>query len=393
MKWIDLQKLLFSRRKEHNGNHLFRTQKDRRRETEEKEENMADIEKFRGALYGSACGDALGYPLQNFSVGRIQHRFGPFGLRTLVRDAKNGRKAPISENTQMILATIDGILWADAKKLDLVDGIYRGYMRWYYSQTGEEPRRGQRTWMRRQPHEREFCLVREKFMHARRNPEEGLLGAFSKDAKGSTKVKVNDCRGSAALARAIPIGLIFAGDSKAAFDEAVKAAALSHSDPVGYYAAGGLAALISCLAYGLTLPKALERAEALLGKVHKTDPILSLLGAAEEQANNHPAGKTGTWDHIDSIASLGSGENAEEALAIAVYCALAVDDPLDALIISANHSGKSNTTAAITGALEGVRFGKGFIPAYWADILEGSTALAFMTDKLYYVYEKYHPMK
>lgn len=393
MKWIDLQKLLFSRRKEHNGNHLFRTPKDRRRETEEKEENMADIEKFRGALYGSACGDALGYPLQNFSVGRIQHRFGPFGLRTLVRDAKNGRKAPISENTQMILATIDGILWADAKKLDLVDGIYRGYMRWYYSQTGEEPRRGQRTWMRRQPHEREFCLVREKFMHARRNPEEGLLGAFSKDAKGSTKVKVNDCRGSAALARAIPIGLIFAGDSKAAFDEAVKAAALSHSDPVGYYAAGGLAALISCLAYGLTLPKALERAEALLGKVHKTDPILSLLGAAEEQANNHPAGKTGTWDHIDSIASLGSGENAEEALAIAVYCALAVDDPLDALIISANHSGKSNTTAAITGALEGVRFGKGFIPAYWADILEGSTALAFMTDKLYYVYEKYHPMK
>jgi ADP-ribosylglycohydrolase len=393
VKWIDLQKLLFSRRKEHNGNHLFCTPKDRRRETEEKEENMADIEKFRGALYGSACGDALGYPLQNFSVGRIQHRFGPFGLRTLVRDAKNGRKAPISENTQMILATIDGILWADAKKLDLVDGIYRGYMRWYYSQTGEEPRRGQRTWMRRQPHEREFCLVREKFMHARRNPEEGLLGAFSKDAKGSTKVKVNDCRGSAALARAIPIGLIFAGDSKAAFDEAVKAAALSHSDPVGYYAAGGLAALISCLAYGLTLPKALERAETLLGKVHKTDPILSLLGAAEEQANNHPAGKTGTWDHIDSIASLGSGENAEEALAIAVYCALAVDAPLDALIISANHSGKSNTTAAITGALEGVRFGKGFIPAYWADILEGSTALAFMTDKLYYVYEKYHPMK
>ena len=171
---------------------------------------MADIEKFRGALHGSACGDALGYPLQNFSVGRIQRRFGPFGLRTLVRDARNGRKAPISDNTQMILATIDGILWADAKKLDLVDGIYRGYMRWYYSQTGEEPRRGQRTWMRRQPHEREFCLVREKFMHARRNPEEGLLGAFSKDVKGSTKVKVNDCRGSAALARAIPIGLIFA---------------------------------------------------------------------------------------------------------------------------------------------------------------------------------------
>lgn len=151
--------------------------------------------------------------------------------------------------------------------------------------------------------------------------------------------------------------------------------------------------MISCLAYGLTLPKALERAETLLGKVHKTDPILSLLGAAEEQANNHPAGKSGTWDHIDSIVSLGSGENAEEALAIAVYCILAEDDPLNALIVSANHSGKSSTTAAITGALEGIRFGTGFIPSYWSDILEGSEPLAFMTDKLYYVYEKYHPKK
>ena len=126
---------------------------------------MAEIEKFRGAIIGASCGDALGYPLQNLSVARIKHRFGPFGLRTLVGDPKNGKKAPVSDNTQTLLATIDGILWADAKKLDIIEGIYRSYMRWYYSQTGEEPRRGQKTWMRRQSHEREFCLVREKFMH------------------------------------------------------------------------------------------------------------------------------------------------------------------------------------------------------------------------------------
>ena len=350
---------------------------------------MADIEKFRGALLGSACGDALGYPLQSFSVDRIQHKFGPFGLRTLVRDSKNGKKAPLSDNSQMMLATIDGILWADAKKLELLDGIYRGYMRWYYSQTGEVPRRGQRTWMRRQPHEREYCLLKEKFMHARRNPEEGLLGAFSKDSRGSTKIKVNDSRGSGALSRAIPIGMIFAGDGKTAFEEAVKAAALSHSAPAGYYAAGGFAALISGLAWGLTLPKALEQAMNLLVKLHKTDSILSLLGAAVEQANNHPAGKSGTWDHIDSISSLGSGDSGEEAFAIALYCALAVDSPMDALIVSANHGGKSNTTAVLTGAIEGVRFGTSFLPAYWMDIIEGYDALSFMADKLHYVYGKH----
>lgn len=352
---------------------------------------MAESDKFRGALLGCASGDALGYPLQNFSVGRIQRKFGPFGLRTLMRDAKNGKKAPVSDNTQMVLATIDGILWADAKKLDIVDGMYRGYMRWFYSQTGEEPRQGQRTWMRRQSHEREFCLVHQKFMHARRNPEEGLLNAFSQDAKGSIKFKVNDSKGSGALMRAVPIGLILAGDEKLAFDTAVNAAALSHSNPVAYYTAGALAALISCLMYGMTLPKALERAEVLLSKVHKTSSILSLLAKAEKQANNQPAGRSGTWDHLDAIASLGSGNNADEALAIAIYTVLAVDDPLDALIVAANHSGRSNTTAGLVGAIEGVRFGTAFMPDYWKDILEGEEALSFMIDKLYYVYKKYHP--
>jgi ADP-ribosylglycohydrolase len=351
---------------------------------------MADLEKFRGALFGGACGDALGYPLQNFSVARIQHRFGPFGLRTLVRDVKNGKKAPVTDNTQMVLAEIDGILWADAKKLDMLDGIYRGFMRWYYSQTGEEPKRGQRTWMRRQPHEREFCLLREKFMHARRNPENGLLSAFAKDARGSVKVKVNDSKGAAALSRAVPIGLLYTGDSKTAFDMGVRAAALSHSNPIAYYSAGALAAMISCLSDGWTLPKAIERAEELLGKFHKTDPILTLLSAAEAQANNRPAGKSGAWDHIDSISSLGSGCEAHEALAIAIYACLAIDEPSDALIASANHSGRSNTTAFVTGAIEGVRFGEKFMPRYWADILEGAEPILFMADRLFYVYGKYH---
>ena len=352
---------------------------------------MAVEERFRGALLGGACGDALGYSLKALSVARIKHRFGPFGLRTLVCDLKNGKLASVSENTQLALATMDGILWADAKKIKPEEGIYRGYMRWYYSQTGEEPRRGQRTWMRRQSHEREFCLLREKFMHDRRDPEDGLLSAFSREGRGSAKNKVNESAGSAVLSRGVPIGLIFAGDPKAAFDLAVAAGQFSHSLPEGYYAAGGFAALISCLADGYTLPKAIGRMEELLQKYHKTDKILSMTEAAVGQANNRPAGKTGTWDHLDSIDSLGRGHTAAEALAIALYCALSVDDPLDAVIVSANHSGRSNATAFVTGAIEGARFGEKVFPTYWTDNLEGEKALRFMSDHLWHVFEKYHP--
>lgn len=301
---------------------------------------MAEIEKFRGAIIGASCGDALGYPLQNLSVARIKHRFGPFGLRTLVGDPKNGKKAPVSDNTQTLLATIDGILWADAKKLDIIEGIYRSYMRWYYSQTGEEPRRGQKTWMRRQSHEREFCLVREKFMHARRNPEEGLLGAFSKDGRGSTKNKVNDSKGSASLARAVPIGLTFAGDGKMAFDTAVKAAALSHSNPIAI-----LFFRRSCMHHRMPGRRHVIPEIFGLCGIHpdedaqdRSDPVPHV--GSPPAGDNRPAGKTGVWDHIDSIASFGDGTNAEEALAIAIYCSIAVDDPLEAVIISANHGGK-----------------------------------------------------
>ena len=51
---------------------------------------MTEIEMFRGAMIGGACGDALGYPLQELSVCRIQHKYGPFGLRTLVRKSGAG---------------------------------------------------------------------------------------------------------------------------------------------------------------------------------------------------------------------------------------------------------------------------------------------------------------
>ncbi len=290
-----------------------------------------------------------------------------------------------------MLATIDGILWADAKKLELVEGIYRGCMRWFYGQTGEEPRRGQRTWLRRQPHEREFCLVQQRFMHAKRMPEEGLLSAFARDARGSTKVKVNDSKGSGALLRVVPVGLLFAGDEKLAFDMAVNVAALSHSNPTAYHAAGALAALISCLAYGMTLPKALERVAVLLSKAHKTTAIINLLTKAIETAHDRPAGKPSAWDNLENIEALGSGAQADEALAIAIYTVLAVDDPLEALITAANHSGKSHTTAALVGAIEGVRFGEDFLPSYWSDILEGYEVDTFMADKLFYVYKKYNP--
>lgn len=87
---------------------------------------MLEIDKVRGALLGEVCGDALGYPMKTLTTGKIIRRFGPFGLRTMITSKNKKAKALVSDSTQMMLATVDGLLWSDAKKLSSSDGVYRG---------------------------------------------------------------------------------------------------------------------------------------------------------------------------------------------------------------------------------------------------------------------------
>ncbi len=349
---------------------------------------MADIGKFRGMLFGQACGDALGYPLDRLSAARIKRQFGPFGLRTLVRTKKSRFLAQLSQNSQLMLATADGILWSAAKGLDHTESLYRGYMRWYYCQTGEEARRGQRTWMRRQPHERDFCLAREKFMHAKRGTGSTLI-ALGNEEPGSLKNKINDADDAEALVRSGPIGLMYAGEIREAYYEAIRAAVLTHTNPVAYQSAAVFAGLIAGLAgKRVSVPKVLDEVLALLNKSEHAEPICALLTAAVEQANNRPAGSGDTWAHIDNIHSLGTGKKAEEALAIGVYCVLACDSPFEALIAAANHDGKSSVTASVVGAIEGARFGQSFLPASWFTFLEGAEILGPVGDHLYSTWER-----
>ena len=83
---------------------------------------MTEIEMFRGAMIGGACGDALGYPLQELSVCRIQHKYGPFGLRTLVRNGQCGNLAPVTGISRMELARVAGFRGQDERKLEEAEG-------------------------------------------------------------------------------------------------------------------------------------------------------------------------------------------------------------------------------------------------------------------------------
>lgn len=79
---------------------------------------------------------------------------------------------------------------------------------------------------------------------------------------------------------------------------------------------------------------------------------------------------------------LGAGWVAEEALAIGVYAALATHGVEDALLLSVNHSGDSDSTGSICGNILGARHGDGGLPHEWLEQVEGRAVIAALADDL-----------
>jgi hypothetical protein len=67
------------------------------------------IDRYLGCILGGALGDALGYAVEFDNMEVITARFGQNGIRSPQLDPITG-KALISDDTQMSVFTIDGIL-------------------------------------------------------------------------------------------------------------------------------------------------------------------------------------------------------------------------------------------------------------------------------------------
>ena len=69
---------------------------------------------------------------------------------------------------------------------------------------------------------------------------------------------------------------------------------------------------------------------------------------------------------LAAIHKLGEGWVGEEAIAIAVYCAIRHEDDFEAAICAAvNHGGDSDSTGAICGNIMGAKLGYDAIPEYY----------------------------
>ena len=344
---------------------------------------------FRGCLVGGACGDAMGYPVETMDWNQIRSEYGAHGI-TEFPIHEERKVALFSDDTQMNIMTVDGLLWADKKAKErgvyaYTSSLFYCYQKWLYTQTGKFADKNY-----------EFLLggeiLENKELFARRTPDKVNLATLEgciNGKYGTMKRPMNQNPGTGAVMRAAPIGLYFYTDAKMAFRIGAESAAITHGHPDAYLPAGFLACLIAQLIRGKDLESAIvrclkeletwpdhentrdlvEKARSLAAQMNRTGDLLNV--SELEMANR-----------ID-LAAIGSGETGSEAIALAIYCALRYSNDFEqAILLAVNQGGNSDTVAAICGAILGTSLGLDEIPYSWVNRIECSILLVHGADKL-----------
>ena len=254
------------------------------------------------------------------------------------------------------------------------------YLRWLYTQDARLPRHFNESDRRhvlgddRTP---SGWLLGVRPLHARRAPGNTCLSSLRSGLMGSRHDPVNDSKGCGGVMRVAPLALMHDAGVEAAFQHACDAAAVTHSHPTGWMAAGAFAAILVQLREGVQLEEAVRRA---IGRLRIEKRHEETTRALEDALALYIRGTTPGPEEIES---LGGGWVAEEALAIAVYAALVAGDDFETGVrIAVNHSGDSDSTGSLAGQLIGLQHGPQAIPGRWLEQLELREEIAAVADDL-----------
>ncbi|MEV2199807.1 ADP-ribosylglycohydrolase family protein [Streptomyces fradiae] len=325
--------------------------------------------RVRGCLLGGAVGDALGAAVARLPVEAIREAHGAAGLTDLA--PAYGRRGAVTYATQLSLFTVDGLIRAQVRRdtgaWHPPTDLHRAYLRWAATQRdwGPDERRKDNGW-----------LAAQEWLYARRDPARACLTGLAGEVPGTPAEPRNPAsRDAGALVRSAPFGLLVGWEPHLVCQLAVECAAQTHGHPVAYLAAGAFAVVVHGVARGRDIETAVRTAGAELAARPGHEPVA---GALERAAAAVREGAPSA----DRIASLGDtdGESAEDALAIAVYCALVGEDIRHGLRLAVNHDGPSEVTGALTGALLGALHGETALPPAWLAELEGRATLLELAD-------------
>ena len=299
-------------------------------------------------MLSAAFGDALGAPVEFLSWKDIVQHYGPGGIRAFA--PAYGRLGAITDDTQLAMATARGLLrGAYADHFDEVEATLMEYLRWHESQQRTENRRA---------------------------PGTTCLSALAQWERSRSMKAANTSKGCGGVMRVHPVGLYHAGKPEKAYSLASACAEITHGHPTSSVSSGFLAALITLLVTDMPFQDAFFSCRNLAAQCSGSEETIEILDRCLLESKNQADAATG-------ITHLGEGWVAEEALAIGIYSYLRHEaEPFEALVASVNHSGDSDSTGAICGAIVGAIHGYDWIPKDMLETLEHRDDLINLADRL-----------
>ena len=334
---------------------------------QEKEAVKHTKNNYIGCLLGGAIGDALGWPVEFRKLNDIRRQYGQEGITDL---ELVGKKAEITDDTQMTMFTADGLLKSAIENFDEqetpdMSKVFNSYQNWLGTQYGHY-KKNNNGW-----------ISNVKDLYANRAPGTTCISAIQGGRPGSIENHINGSKGCGGVMRVAPAGLMYYKNPEKAFEVGARCAALTHGDPSAYLPAGVHSAIIANLVNGQGLEESVDNSIEILKGYEGNEETLELLEAAKEYAKSDMPTDT-------AISLLGEGWRGDEAIAMSVYCALKSPEDFEkALILAVNHNGDSDSTGAITGNILGAYLGSDKIPEKWKNTVELSTELEQLALDLY----------
>lgn len=297
-----------------------------------------------GYLFGSACGDALGRPVEHFSLEEIKAKYGEKGIPEIPPDS------PWTDDTQIMLVLARALLrGAELEPEDFMPILAEEFVKWL-----DEPDLG---------------------------AGETCKGAAARLREGFhwSESGIKESKKCGSLMRSGIIGFIYRNNPEKLLEVASLSGKISHCHPT---------ADAACIAGTYAVKLALDgvRPEEMF------DPLLKVTAGISEEFTKafEEAYELAKRDMSDeeALRKIGQGWYAEETFALSCFCMLRYPDDYKKVVQTAvNITGDSDSVGAVAGGIMGARLGIEAVPENWVQALLGKKNLESMVDPLLEKYE------
>ncbi len=286
-----------------------------------------DVEKkLRGYLFGTACGDALGRPVEHLTLEQIKKKYGEKGILEVPPDS------PWTDDTQLMLVIARGLLrGAELEIPGLMDYIAEEFILWL-----DEPDLGA------------GATSRGAALRLKEGIHWSGSGIVSKTCGSLMRVGI--------------LGFIYRNDPEKLVQAALLSGRITHLHPVS-----DAASIAGAYAVKLALDD--------MGPEEMYKSLLKITeGFSQEFTDalkkSYEIAHSGMSDE-DAMKELGQGWYADETFALAYFCILRYpDDYKKAVKTAVNITGDSDSVGSVAGGILGAKLGIEAIPISWIEALK-----------------------